>query len=80
VKLFPAGTVGSDYLTQLRGPLPQIPIIPTGGVTAETAGRWIGAGAVALGMGGWLIGDGVPAGIIARARRVRVAIDAVAGA
>jgi 2-dehydro-3-deoxyphosphogluconate aldolase / (4S)-4-hydroxy-2-oxoglutarate aldolase len=80
VKLFPAVTVGPGYLEQLRGPLPQIPVVPTGGVSAETAGAWVAAGAIALGMGGWLIGDGEPAGVTARARLVRGAIDAVGGA
>jgi len=80
VKPFPAVTVGPDYLAQLRGPLPQVPIIPTGGVSAETAGRWLSAGAVALGLGGWLIGDGEPSGVTARARQVRAAVDAAVGA
>jgi 2-dehydro-3-deoxyphosphogluconate aldolase/(4S)-4-hydroxy-2-oxoglutarate aldolase len=74
VKLFPAVTVGPGYLAQLRGPLPQVPMVPTGGVSAETAGEWMAGGAIALGMGGWLIGDGEPAGVTARARQVRDAI------
>jgi 2-dehydro-3-deoxyphosphogluconate aldolase / (4S)-4-hydroxy-2-oxoglutarate aldolase len=78
VKLFPASAVGTGYLAQLRGPFPDIPLVPTGGVTAETAGDWLRAGAVAVGMGGWLIGDGEPAGVTARARRLREAIDAAA--
>jgi 2-dehydro-3-deoxyphosphogluconate aldolase/(4S)-4-hydroxy-2-oxoglutarate aldolase len=78
VKLFPAVSVGPGYLAQLRGPLPDIRLMPTGGVAAETAGRWIAAGAVAVGMGGWLIGDGEPGGVTARARQVRAAIDAAA--
>jgi 2-dehydro-3-deoxyphosphogluconate aldolase/(4S)-4-hydroxy-2-oxoglutarate aldolase len=76
VKLFPAATVGPAYVAQLRGPLPHIPLVPTGGVSAETAGAWIAAGAIAVGMGGWLIGDGEPDGVTARARHVRDAIDA----
>ena len=76
VKLFPAVAVGPGYLGQLRGPLPHIPLLPTGGISAETAGEWMAAGAVALGMGGWLIGDGEPAGVTSRARRLRAAIDA----
>jgi 2-dehydro-3-deoxyphosphogluconate aldolase/(4S)-4-hydroxy-2-oxoglutarate aldolase len=75
VKLFPAGAVGPGYLSQVAGPFPDIPLVPTGGVSAETAGDWIAAGAVAVGMGGWLIGDGEPAGVTARARLVRAAID-----
>lgn len=77
VKLFPAATVGPGYLAQIAGPFPEIPLLPTGGVSAETAGEWIAAGAVAVGMGGWLIGDGEPGGVRQRARRVREAIDGV---
>jgi 2-dehydro-3-deoxyphosphogluconate aldolase/(4S)-4-hydroxy-2-oxoglutarate aldolase len=75
VKLFPAAAVGPGYLAQIAGPFPDIPMVPTGGVSAETAGDWIAAGAVAVGMGGWLIGDGVPSGVTERARLVRRAID-----
>lgn len=74
VKLFPASAVGTGYIKQLAGPLPSIPIVPTGGVSAETAGEWIAAGGVAVGMGGWLIGDGEPAGVEARARQVVAAV------
>ena len=79
VKLFPAATVGTGYLTQIAGPFPDIPFVPTGGVSAETAADWIAAGAVAVGMGGWLIGDGDPAGVTERARLVRASIDAALG-
>ena len=58
VKLFPATAVGPGYLKQIAGPFPDIPFIPTGGVSAQNAGDWMAAGAVAVGMGGWLIGDG----------------------
>ena len=75
VKLFPAATVGPGYLRQIGGPFPDLPFIPTGGVSAETAGDWIAAGAVAVGMGGWLIGDGDPAGVTERARQVSKAVS-----
>jgi 2-dehydro-3-deoxyphosphogluconate aldolase/(4S)-4-hydroxy-2-oxoglutarate aldolase len=75
VKLFPAVAVGPGYLAQMAGPFPDVPFVPTGGVSAQTAGDWIAAGAVAVGMGGWLIGDGEPAGVTARARLVREALD-----
>lgn len=78
VKLFPAGAVGPAYLSHIAGPFPNIPLVPTGGVTADDAADWIAAGAVAVGMGGWLIGDGELAGITERARRVRVAVSVVA--
>jgi 2-dehydro-3-deoxyphosphogluconate aldolase/(4S)-4-hydroxy-2-oxoglutarate aldolase len=48
--------------------------VPTGGVSAETAGDWIAAGALAVGMGGWLIGDGEPSGVTERARLVSAAV------
>ena len=74
VKLFPASSVGPGYLKQIAGPFPDIPMVPTGGVSAETAGDWIAAGAVAVGMGGWLIGDGDPTAVTERARRVTAAV------
>ena len=71
--------MGPGYLAQVAGPFPDIPMVPTGGVSAATAGEWITAGAVALGMGGWLIGDGEPAGVTGRARQVRAAIAGATG-
>jgi len=56
VKIFPCGELGgASYIKALRGPLPQIPMVPTGGVNLETAADFILAGAVALGVGGELI-------------------------
>jgi len=56
VKIFPASAVGgASYLKSLRGPLPQIPLVPTGGVNLNTAADFIRAGAAALGVGGELI-------------------------
>jgi 2-dehydro-3-deoxyphosphogluconate aldolase / (4S)-4-hydroxy-2-oxoglutarate aldolase len=78
VKLFPASTVGPDYIGLIHGPFPGIPLVPTGGVSAETAGSWISAGAVAVGMGAWLIGDGDATAIETRARAVRTAVDVAA--
>ncbi len=75
VKLFPAAAVGTGYLRQLAGPLPDVPLVPTGGVSAQTAGDWIAAGGVAVGIGGWLIGDGDPAGVTQRARQVTEAVS-----
>ena len=52
VKIFPAGAVGGpSYLKNLKGPLPQIKMIPTGGVSLATAADFIRAGAAALGVG-----------------------------
>lgn len=56
VKIFPCGSMGgAKYLKALKAPLPQIPMIPTGGVNLETAGDLIRAGAEALGIGGELV-------------------------
>jgi len=56
VKIFPCGQVGgAKYIKALRGPLPQIPLVPTGGVNLNTAAEFIEAGAAALGIGGELV-------------------------
>jgi 2-dehydro-3-deoxyphosphogluconate aldolase/(4S)-4-hydroxy-2-oxoglutarate aldolase len=56
VKVFPAGAVGgASYLKALKAPFPQIELVPTGGVSLETAGDLIKAGAMALGVGADLV-------------------------
>lgn len=56
VKVFPCGPVGgAKYIKALRGPLPHIPLVPTGGVNLNTAAEFIEAGAAALGVGGELV-------------------------
>jgi len=56
VKVFPCGNVGgAKYIKALKAPLPQIPLVPTGGVNLETAGDFIRAGSEALGIGGELV-------------------------
>ena len=56
VKVFPCGQVGgAKYIKALRGPFPQIPFVPTGGVNLNTAAEFIEAGSVALGIGGELV-------------------------
>lgn len=53
VKIFPISAVGgAAYLKSLQGPLGQIPLIPTGGITTENAREFIAAGAVAVALGG----------------------------
>ncbi|MBM4792704.1 bifunctional 4-hydroxy-2-oxoglutarate aldolase/2-dehydro-3-deoxy-phosphogluconate aldolase [Streptomyces sioyaensis] len=51
LKLFPAAAHDPSWLTEVRAALPQVPLLPTGGVTVESAPEWIAAGAVAVGMG-----------------------------
>jgi 2-dehydro-3-deoxyphosphogluconate aldolase/(4S)-4-hydroxy-2-oxoglutarate aldolase len=55
VKIFPCDLGGPAYLKALHGPLPHIPLMPTGGVTLETASDFLKAGASALGVGGSLV-------------------------
>jgi len=75
VKVFPCGQVGgAKYIKALKGPLPQIPLVPTGGVNLNTAAEFIEAGAAALGVGGELVEgealkSGNPAAIVSNARR-----------
>ncbi|MFE5838265.1 bifunctional 4-hydroxy-2-oxoglutarate aldolase/2-dehydro-3-deoxy-phosphogluconate aldolase [Arthrobacter sp. NPDC056493] len=82
VKVFPASTVGAGYVSQLRGPFPDIEVIPSGGVNIEDVPAWIRAGALAVSLGGPLLGDAFKGGdlhhLTARARRVRELIDQAA--
>jgi 2-dehydro-3-deoxyphosphogluconate aldolase / (4S)-4-hydroxy-2-oxoglutarate aldolase len=58
VKLFPASAVGPSFVREMRGPMPCVPIVPTGGITIDNAPAFLAAGAVAVGMGSWLTGSG----------------------
>jgi 2-dehydro-3-deoxyphosphogluconate aldolase/(4S)-4-hydroxy-2-oxoglutarate aldolase len=75
VKVYPCGNVGgAKYIKALKGPLPQIPLLPTGGVNLETAADFILAGSEALGVGGELVQPaalkaGKPEAIIEAARK-----------
>jgi 2-dehydro-3-deoxyphosphogluconate aldolase/(4S)-4-hydroxy-2-oxoglutarate aldolase len=55
VKVFPATALGPPYIRDLRAPMPQLRLMPTGGVTLDNAGDWIRAGAVAVGVGSALL-------------------------
>ena len=82
VKLFPATALGPQFIKDVRAPLPQVKLMPTGGVTADNAGEWIRAGAVAVGLGSALLDPRAIEGgrwdvITANARRV---VANVAGA
>jgi len=76
VKIFPANVMGPSYLKDLHGPLPEVPFMPTGGVSLATAREYLEAGAAALGVGGDLINkklmaEGNYAEITERARKFR---------
>jgi Entner-Doudoroff aldolase len=55
VKVFPATALGPSYIKDVRAPLPQVKLMPTGGVTLDNAGDWIRAGAIAVGVGSALL-------------------------
>lgn len=80
VKIFPASLGGPSYVTALRGPLPHIPMMPTGGVTPDNLADWFAAGVVAVGAGSDLCSfEAMARGrfddIEFRAREYRAALD-----
>ncbi|HEX4812928.1 MAG TPA: bifunctional 4-hydroxy-2-oxoglutarate aldolase/2-dehydro-3-deoxy-phosphogluconate aldolase [Nonomuraea sp.] len=76
VKIFPAAAASPSWLRDVRAALPQLPAIPTGGVTIDDAPEWIAAGAVACGMGSALTSGGAEAA----GRRVTTLLARLAGA
>ena len=79
VKVFPAGGLGPGYLRDIRGPLPAARVMPTGGIKIEDVADWLLAGAVAVGLGGPLLGDAAAGGSLKElAVRARQAVRAVA--
>jgi 2-dehydro-3-deoxyphosphogluconate aldolase / (4S)-4-hydroxy-2-oxoglutarate aldolase len=83
VKLFPVSAAGGPaYLKAVRAPLPEVPLVPTGGVGLGDIGVYLAAGAAAVGIGGPLLGDaGDPGGDLdAMAGRARRAVAAAGGA
>jgi len=80
VKVFPAEMFGPAYIKALRAPLPQIPLMPTGGVTVDNLPDWFANGAVAVGIGGSLTGPGANgdyAAVTERARAFTAAMAAI---
>lgn len=89
VKIFPCSALGgARYLRALKGPLPQVKMLPTGGISVATVEEYVLAGASALGIGGELIdvaaleaaerqgSEGIDAGIAERARALVTALGA----
>lgn len=65
VKVFPASSLGGpDYLRQVRAPLSDIPLLPTGGIDLGAIPAYLDAGAVAVGLGSPLFGDSVETGLL----------------
>lgn len=84
VKVFPASLGGPGYLRALRGPFPDVPLVPTGGVAAGNLGEWFAAGALAVGAGGELcsaadIAAGRFESLTVRARAFAAALAEVRG-
>jgi 2-dehydro-3-deoxyphosphogluconate aldolase / (4S)-4-hydroxy-2-oxoglutarate aldolase len=80
VKVFPAASGGPGHVRDLRAPLPFIPLIPTGGIGIDDAAAYLGAGAIAVGLGGSLTGklDGQEGEDVLQ-KRARALLDALAG-
>lgn len=81
VKVFPASSLGVDFVRSLTGPLGHVPLLPTGGVDADNADDFIEAGAVGVGVGSALVEDELVAAgdfqeITARAEALVAAVDA----
>jgi 2-dehydro-3-deoxyphosphogluconate aldolase / (4S)-4-hydroxy-2-oxoglutarate aldolase len=78
VKLFPASVGGPAYLRAVKAPLAEVPLVPTGGVGLEEIGRYLDAGALAVGLGGPLVGDAGAGGDLgARRQRAEAAVAQV---
>lgn len=81
VKLFPASALGPGFIRAVRDPFPHARIIPVGGVSVETVGAFLAAGAFGIGVGGPLLGDAATPGgdleaLAVRARAFVHAVDA----
>ncbi|RQG93617.1 bifunctional 4-hydroxy-2-oxoglutarate aldolase/2-dehydro-3-deoxy-phosphogluconate aldolase [Natrarchaeobius chitinivorans] len=79
LKLFPAATVGPDHVGAVQGPLPDVDVVPTGGVSIETVSDFLEAGAVAVGVGSAIVDyEAVRAGDTRRIRETAAEfVDAV---
>ena len=79
VKIFPAQTVGAGYLKHLHGPFPDLLAVPSGGVDLKATAEWLRAGAVAVSLGGPLLGDALAGGDLgelrSRCRAVRTVVE-----
>ena len=80
VKLFPATVGGPAYVRALRGPIPDVPFVPSGGIEIEDVGAYLDAGATCVALGSTLVGRTAPSGrddldqIVERAAKAVAAI------
>src|SRR5476649_2632065 len=80
IKVFPAEVFGPSYIKALKAPLPQAPLMPTGGVTVENLADWFASGATAVGIGSSLTGpaaNGDYNAVTTRARAFVEKMDAI---
>lgn len=76
VKVFPGEAFGPGYLKALRAPLPHAPLMPSGGVTLENLASWFANGAVAVGVGGSITGQGHGSDLEEVTRAARTFVEA----
>ena len=77
VKLFPGEAFGPSFIRAVRGPLPQAPLMPTGGVDLSNVAEWIRAGAVAVGTGSSLTGPAKSGDFAAVTRMAREFVEKI---
>lgn len=80
LKLFPGSAFGPSYVKAVKGPLPQVNLMPTGGVSLENVADWVKAGVVAVGVGGELTAPAKKGDYEAVAQNARDFVAAVAAA
>lgn len=78
VKVFPAEVFGPSYIKALKAPLPQAPLMPTGGVTVENLADWFAAGATAVGIGSSLTAPAANGDYAAVTTRARAFVEKMA--
>ncbi len=77
IKLFPGSAFGPDYIKAVKGPLPSIQIMPTGGVSLDNVEQWIKAGVFAIGVGSDLTKPAEKGDYQEITRRAKAYVDAV---
>ena len=80
VKVFPGELLGPQFIKAVHGPIPQAPLMPTGGVQADNVAEWFAAGAVALGVGGSLTAGAKTGDYAAVTAMARVFVDKIKAA
>ena len=77
IKLFPGSAFGAEYIKAVKGPIPQLNIMPTGGVSLDNVKNWINMGAVAVGIGSDLTKGYKENGVTATGENARAFVEKV---